>query len=131
VAFEQTVLTEREYVNVNMSNLWTKLIVIDLFEKAKLVGLPGYPDLLDIVWREKEPFHVSISYLHQQEPISFRKLTGGCLLESQRSIYYQPCGCVVMCTDSTNLTLAILLNARLVSDVFSEGDCPSFPTQNQ
>ena len=57
--------------------------MIDLFERAKLVGLLGYPDLLDIVWREKEPFPGSISYLHQQGPISFRKLMGGCLLERQ------------------------------------------------
>lgn len=60
--------------------------MIDLFEKRKLVGLPGYPDLLDIVWREKEPFPGSISYLRQQGPISFRKLMGGCLLERQRSV---------------------------------------------
>jgi hypothetical protein len=60
--------------------------VIDLFERAKLVGLLGFPDLLDIVWREKERFPGSISYLHQQGPISFRKLMGGCLLERQRSV---------------------------------------------
>ena len=74
--FEQTVLTEREYVNLYRSNLWTKSIVIDLFERAKLVGLLGYPDLLDIVWREKEPFPGSISYLHQARAYKLSEVNG-------------------------------------------------------
>jgi hypothetical protein len=48
--------------------------------------LPVYHDLPVIVWREMGHSLGNINYLHQQGPISFRKLMGGCLLERQRSV---------------------------------------------
>jgi hypothetical protein len=85
VAFEQTVLTEREYVKQYRRTLWTKLIVIDLFGKVKLVGLLGYPDLPVIVWNETERSLENISYPHQPGGTNSPKSASGCPIERQLS----------------------------------------------